>query len=86
MTTFQKFKRAISKMKETGELEKILKAQKSIREKKKVERDIAKINVFCEAGIENVPAIPIIYELESVDIFKNALCYMNDKEEDKSYG
>lgn len=73
MTTFQKFKRALVAMKENGELEKILKYSK---DKKTIKRDIELIDQLAELGEDNVSAIPVIYELKSADIFKNALCYM----------
>lgn len=75
MSTFEKFKRALIVMKDTGELEKILNATKG-KDRKIVERDIQIIDQLVELGADKVSAIPIIYELKSVDIFKNALCYM----------
>ena len=73
MTTFQKFKRALIAMKENGELDKILKHSE---DKKTVKRDIEIIDQLADLGEGNVSAIPVIYELKSADIFKNALCYM----------
>ncbi len=73
MTTFQKFKRALIAMKENGELDKILNHSE---DKETVKRDIELIEQLADLGERNVSAIPIIYELKSADIFKNALCYM----------
>ena len=73
MTTYQKFKRALIEMKNKGELDKILNASK---DKKTVEHDIDIIDQLAEIGADNISAIPIIHELKSADIFKNALCYM----------
>ena len=80
MTTFQKFKRALVVMKEKGELDKILNAARG-DDKAKVENDIEIINQLSELGVDNVSAIPVIMELQSVAIFKDALCFMNDVEE-----
>lgn len=83
MTTFQKFKRALVDMKNSGELDKILKYSE---DKEIVEHDIMIIEQLAEFGSDNVSAIPVIYELKSADIFKNALCYMLrlDEKESKS--
>lgn len=78
MTTYQKFKRALIEMKNKGELDKILNASK---DKKTVEHDIDIIDQLAELGAENVSAIPVIMELQSVEIFKDALCFMNNSEE-----
>lgn len=78
MTTYQKFKRALIEMKNNGELDKILNASK---DKKTVEHDIEIIDQLAELGAENVSAIPVIMELQSVEIFKDALCFMNDSKE-----
>lgn len=78
MTTYQKFKRALIEMKNKGELDKILNASK---DKKTVEHDIEIIDQLAELGAENVSAIPVIMELQSVEIFKDALCFMNNSEE-----
>lgn len=78
MTTYQKFKRALIEMKNNGELDKILNASK---DKKTVEHDIEIIDQLAELGAENVSAIPVIMELQSVEIFKDALCFMNNSEE-----
>lgn len=80
MTTFQKFKRALIAMKENGELDKILNVA-SGEDKAKVEHDIEYINELAEIGADNVSAIPVIMELQSVAIFKDALCFMNDVKE-----
>ena len=80
MTTFQKFKRALVVMKEKGELDKILNVA-AAEDKAKVEHDIEYINELAEIGVDNVSAIPVIMELQSVAIFKDALCFMNDVEE-----
>ncbi len=85
MTTFQKFKRALVDMKNSGELDKILEAARdSVEDKEKVEHDIMIIEQLAEFGEDNVSAIPVIMELQSIAIFKDALCFMlklDDKEE-----
>ena len=73
MAAFKEFKRALISMKNNGELDKILNASK---DKKTVEHDIDIIDQLAEIGADNISAIPIIHELKSADIFKNALCYM----------
>lgn len=78
MAAFKEFKRALIEMKNNGELDKILNASK---DKKTVERDIDIIDQLAELGAENVSAIPVIMELQSVEIFKDALCFMNNSEE-----
>lgn len=83
MTTFQKFKKALVEMKHQGELERILKASK-LKDKAAVKHDIELINQLADLGSENVSAIPVIYELKSVDVFKNALCYMVKYDEKES--
>ena len=85
MTTFQKFKRALIDMKNAGELDKILEAARdSAEDKAKVEHDIMIIEQLAEFGEDKVSAIPVIMELQSIAIFKDALCFMlklDDKEE-----
>lgn len=78
MAAFKEFKRALIEMKNNGELDKILNASK---DKKTVEHDIDIIDQLAELGAENVSAIPVIMELQSVEIFKDALCFMNNSEE-----
>lgn len=73
MAAFKEFKRALIEMKNNGELDKILNASK---DKKTVEHDIDIIDQLAELGAENVSAIPVIMELQSVEIFKDALCFM----------
>ena len=75
MTTFQKFKRALIEMKEQGQLVKILNYA-SKKDLGDVKHDIELIDQLVEIGADNISAIPIIHELKSADIFKNALCYM----------
>lgn len=77
MAAFKEFKRALIEMKNNGELDKILNASK---DKKTVEHDIDIIDQLSELGAENVSAIPVIMELQSVEIFKDALCFMNNSE------
>lgn len=77
MTTYQKFKRALIEMKNNGELDKILNASK---DKKTVKHDIDIIDQLAELGAENVAAIQVIMELQTVEIFKDALCFMNNSE------
>lgn len=77
MAAFKEFKRALIEMKNNGELDKILNASK---DKKTVEHDIEIIDQLAELGAENVSAIPVIMELQSVEIFKDALCFMNNSE------
>lgn len=77
MAAFKEFKRALIEMKNNGELDKILNASK---DKKTVEHDIDIIDQLAELGAENVSAIPVIMELQSVEIFKDALCFMNNSE------
>ena len=77
MAAFKEFKRALIKMKKEGELDKILNAANGSKEdKEKVEHDIEIINQLAELGEDNVSAIPVIMELQSVAIFKDALCFM----------
>ena len=77
MAAFKEFKKALIKMREQGELDKILEASKdSSEDKAKVEHDIEIINELAELGTDNVSAIPVIMELQSVAIFKDALCFM----------
>lgn len=78
MAAFKEFKRALIEMKNNGELDKILNASK---DKKTVEHDIDIIDQLAELRAENVSAIPVIMELQSVEIFKDALCFMNNSEE-----
>lgn len=73
MTTYQKFKKVLVDMKNNGELEKILNHSE---DKETIKRDIEIIDQLADLGERNVSAIPVIYELKSADIFKNALCYM----------
>lgn len=81
MTTYQAFKKALIEMKNQGELDKILEASKgSSEDKAKVEHDIEIINQLSELGADNVSAIPVIMELQSVTIFKDALCFMKYEE------
>ena len=81
MAAFKEFKKALVKMKEAGELEKILNSTFNIEDKKKVEHDIETINQLSDLGADNVSAIPVIMELQSVAIFKDALCYMDGSKE-----
>lgn len=82
MTTYQAFKRALVEMKKRGELEKILEASKgSSEDKAKVEHDIEVINQLSELGVDKASAIPVIMELQSVAIFKDALCFMKYEED-----
>lgn len=81
MAAFKEFKKALIKMREQGELDKILEASKdSSEDKAKVEHDIEIINELAELGADNISAIPVIMELQSVAIFKDALCFMNNEE------
>lgn len=77
MAAFKEFKRALIEMKNNGELDKILNVSK---DKKTVEHDIDIIDQLAELGAENTSAIPVIMELQSVEIFKDALCFMNNSE------
>ncbi len=90
MTTFEKFKKALIEMYKAGELDKILKASKR-SERSNIKHDIALIEACVEyyeahdKMISSFSAIPIVYELKSADVFKNALCYMlkyDEKEEE----
>lgn len=81
MAAFKEFKKALVKMKKAGELEKILNSAFDLEDKKKVEHDIEIINQLSDLGADNVSAIPVIMDLQSVAIFKDALCYMDDSKE-----
>lgn len=81
MAAFKEFKKALVKMNEIGELDKILNSTFDLEDKKKVEHDIEIIRQLSDLGADNVSAIPVIMELQSVAIFKDALCYMDDSKE-----
>ena len=74
MRTIQAFKRALLDMKDKGELEKILNYTEEDTDL--VERDIALINELAQAGADNIAIWPLLMELKSADILKNALCFM----------
>lgn len=81
MSTFDKFKKALIEMYKDGELDKILKNAKR-SEKKAIKDDIKVISVFVEyyenhdQDLSSFSAIPILMELKSVEVFKDALAYM----------
>lgn len=81
MNVLKAFKAALVKMHETGELEKILNNANK-EERAKVEHDIEVINELVKAGAENVSIWGVLMELKSVDVFKDALVFTNDIQEE----
>lgn len=81
MTTFEKFKKALIEMYKDGELDKILNNAKR-SEKKAIKDDIKVISVLVEyyenhnQDLNSFSAIPIVMQLKSVEVFKDALAYM----------
>lgn len=81
MTTFEKFKKAIIEMYKDGELEKILNFSKRA-DKKAIKKDTKVIEAFVEfyeahdEDLNSFSVMPLLMELESVEIYKNALAYM----------
>ena len=74
MRIIMAFKRALLDMKDKGELDKILKYTEEDTEI--VERDIELINQLFLFGADNVSVWPLLMELKSADILKNALAFM----------
>lgn len=68
------FKRALVDMRDKGELDKILKYTEEDTEI--VEHDIELINQLFLFGADNVSVWPLLMELKSADILKNALAFM----------
>ena len=68
------FKRALVDMRDKGELDKILKYTEEDTEL--VEHDIELINQLFLFGADNVSVWPLLMELKSADILKNALAFM----------
>ena len=68
------FKRALVDMRDKGELDKILKYTEEDTEV--VEHDIELINQLFLFGADNVSVWPLLMELKSADILKNALAFM----------
>ena len=88
MTTFEKFKKAIIEMYKDGELDKILKHCKR-SERKAVKNDIKVIEVFVEfyeshnKDLNSFSIMPLLMQLESVEVYKDALAYMLKYDEKK---
>lgn len=74
MNVIPYFKRALVDMRDKGELDKILKYTEEDTEV--VEHDIELINQLCLFGADNVSVWPLLMELKSADILKNALVFM----------
>ena len=74
MRIIMAFKRALLDMKDKGELDKILKYTEEDTEL--VEHDIELINQLFLFGGEDVSVWPLLMELKSADILKNALAFM----------
>ena len=74
MRTIQAFKRALLDMRDKGELDKILNHTEEDTEI--VERDIELINQLFLYGADNVSIWPLLMELKSADILKNAIAFM----------
>lgn len=74
MRIIMAFKRALVDMRDKGELDKILKYTEEDTEL--VERDIELINQLFLFGADNVSVWPLLMELKSADILKNALAFM----------
>lgn len=74
MRIIMAFKRALLDMKDKGELDKILKYTEEDTEL--VEHDIELINQLFLFGAEDVSVWPLLMELKSADILKNALAFM----------
>ena len=68
------FKRALVDMRDKGELDKILKFTEEDTEI--VEHDIELINQLFLFGADNVSVWPLLMELKSADILKNAIAFM----------
>lgn len=77
MTTFEKFKKALIEMYKDGELDKILNNAKR-SEKKAIKDDIKVISVLVEyyENHKSFSVIPIVMQLKSVEVFRDALAYM----------
>lgn len=76
MTQAEKFKKAIEKMYECGDFDKQIKHPTNRKIKKFSIADKKYIQEVMEYGIEKIPFIVLIMDLQSADTFKNALCYM----------
>jgi len=74
MRVIDAFKRALVDMRDKGELDKILKYTEEDTEI--VEHDIELINQLFLFGADNVSVWPLLMELKSADILKNALAFM----------
>lgn len=81
MSTFEKFKKAIIEMYKEGELDKILKNSKRAA-RKAIKKDIEVIETFVEfyeahdEDLNSFSVMPLLMELESVEVYKDALAYM----------
>lgn len=74
MRIIMAFKRALLDMRDKGELDKILKYTEEDTEI--VEHDIELINQLFLYGADNVSIWPLLMEIKSADILKNALAFM----------
>ena len=82
MRIIMAFKRALLDMKDKGELDKILKYTEEDTEL--VEHDIELINQLFLFGAEDVSVWPLLMELKSADILKNALAFMVNYESEEN--